>query len=67
MLHVMILNQSSSEPIHELLIMQCQCVHFQLNMDGVAEHPIKNGSNTNIRRAGFQKDRSITTIGWTAV
>ena len=40
-MHLMILNQSSSELIHRHSVMQYQCIHLQLNMDGPAEHLIK--------------------------
>ena len=42
--------------MHGLSIMQRQCVHLELNVDGGAELLITNGSNADTRRAAYQKD-----------
>ena len=40
-IHLMILNQSSSERLDGLSIMHWQCVHLELNVNGGAEHLIR--------------------------
>ena len=37
-IYLMILNHDSSERMHGLLIMQWQCVHLELTVDGGTEH-----------------------------